>query len=301
MNTSYNEIVQNENIGKRVNFDIGSIVNLAKNEEVNNAINDGTKRLLLCIDVQNDFIEGGSLEVPGSIKDVENINNFIYNNLNKITKIACSLDTHQMYQIFFPSWWKDQFGNEPEPYTIISYEDVESGKWIPHKDKDLALQYLRDLNDNGKKMLCIWPYHCIEGSVGRDLENEFRKMVVFHDIVRKAENVTIPKGNNQNSEMYGIIRPESYIDPFVNEEAINLIRDFDEIYIAGEAKSHCVLESLKQILREFGDNKYKTSRIVVLKDCMSSIPGYEDETDRELEELKNIYNIRVDNSTDIIL
>ncbi len=301
MITSYSEISQNEKIGKRVNYNIGAVADLAKREEQKNAIGDEIKRLLLCIDVQNDFMEGGSLAVPGSLKDVERINNFIYKNLYKITKIACSMDTHQMYQIFFPSWWKDVDGNEPEPYTIITLEDVESGKWIPHKDKDLTLRYLRDLKDTGKRMLCIWPYHCIEGSIGRDLENEFRKMVCFHDIVRKAENVILPKGMHQFSEMYGIVKPESLIDPFFNEEAINLVRDFDEIYVVGEAKSHCVLDSVKQLLLEFADNKYKTSRIIVLKDCMSSIPGYEEETEREFEELKSTYNIRIENSEDIVL
>ena len=126
-------------------------------------------------------------------------------------------------------------------------------------------------------------------------------MVCFHDIVRKAENVILPKGMHQFSEMYGIVKPESLIDPFFNEEAINLVRDFDEIYVVGEAKSHCVLDSVKQLLLEFADNKYKTSRIIVLKDCMSSIPGYEEETEREFEELKSTYNIRIENSEDIVL
>jgi len=76
------------------------------------------KTLLVIIDMQNDFMEGiGSLPVPGSIKDIKNLIEFINN--NKIDTIMCSLDTHEKMQIFHSCWWQDENGNNPEPFTII--------------------------------------------------------------------------------------------------------------------------------------------------------------------------------------
>ena len=48
---------------------------------------------------------------------------------------------------------------------------------------------------------------------------------------------------------------------------------FDVIYIAGQAESHCVANSLKQIM-ELAPNIAK--KFVVLEDTMSPVPGFED-------------------------
>ena len=46
--------------------------------------------------------------------------------------------------------------------------------------------------------------------------------------------------------MYGIIRPEYSTHDSTNTKLLEKIAEFDKIIIAGEAKSHCVLESIKQ-------------------------------------------------------
>ena len=78
--------------------------------------------------------------------------------------------------------------------------------------------------------------------------------------------------------MYGIIRPEYDPDNYIDTALLNLIEQHDEIYIAGEAASHCVLESVSQIVEHFADRPEITARITILKDCMSSIPGFEEAT-----------------------
>jgi nicotinamidase-related amidase len=275
---------------------------LAAMESFSPAANDAEKVLVLGIDLQNDFMEGGSLPVPGSINDIERFTRFIYTNLHAITQIVCSLDTHSFHQIFHPIWWINEKGEHPAPYTIITYNDVTSGAWKPVYGKPAnSIKYLNELEARGKKKLCIWPYHCLEGSDGARLEGQFTRMMYFHSATRKSIPAMIRKGTDTYSEMYGIIRPEYDTKNFVNMPVLNLLERFDKIFIAGQAKSHCCLESVKQILEFFVGRPEITQRITFLEDCSSSIPGFEKDTDNEFETFKKQYGIHILKSTDIIL
>lgn len=137
MKTSYEEIVNVDNIATLNGMgDLGKVIKLAKSEKRNPAENDIEKNLLVGIDFQVCFMEQiGSLQVPHSKKDVENFTRFIYKNINKITTIMCSLDFHKYESIFFPCWWHDAEGNEAEPGTVVTYDAVKNGLWIPKYDK----------------------------------------------------------------------------------------------------------------------------------------------------------------------
>ena len=226
MKTNYEQIVDVAQIGRHGTVNLNEVFALAEQEQFTAAVNDSPRRLLLCIDVQKDFIEGGALEVPGSIGDVERITRFIYNNMGGITRIMCSLDTHTPHQIFHPCWWANSAGDHPAPYTIITHADVEAGNWRPViGDLRDSLEYLKELEkaDAGKKQLCIWPYHCVAGSDGGTLENEFAKMVYFHSVARKSVNHMIRKGEDPYSEMYGIIKPEYSKKNFLNTPILTAI------------------------------------------------------------------------------
>ena len=302
MKTNYEQIIDITKIGKDSSLEMSSISYMAEQEAFKPAVEDKTKRLLLCIDVQKDFMEGGALAVPGSIRDVERITQFIYNNMEEISSIMCSLDTHIAHQIFHPCWWVNPKGEHPAPYTIITYDDVISNKWKPViGDPSDSIQYLKELEKagNSKKQLCIWPYHCISGTQGATLENEFAKMVYFHSIARKSLNKMIYKGTDPYSEMYGIIKPEYSKENFINFPVLKAIKEYDEIYVVGEAKSHCVLESVKQVAEYFSDHPEITQKITVLEDCTSCITGYEAETEDILNNLKELYGIKLEKSTNI--
>ncbi|WAA13317.1 isochorismatase family protein [Fervidibacillus halotolerans] len=286
LKTKYEEIVQVDEIGKKSSRHLNDILPLASQEHIPPAKEDEKKVLLLGIDIQNDFIEGGSLAVPGSKEDVKNLTKFIYQNIDKITKIAVSLDTHQPMQIFHADWWRDEKGNLPEPFTIITAEDVKNGKWIPQAFPDESIDYVIQLERIGKKQLCIWPYHCIEGTYGVGLESQFANIIYFHSIVRKTEVKRIVKGTHPTTEMYGIFRPEYSKEEDTNTALLNEIATFDQIIVAGEAKSHCVLESLAQLIEFFEQNEIPRLKIVVLEDCMSSIPGYEQSTEKAFQQFE---------------
>ncbi len=304
MKTKYEEIVNVGNIATLTGpTNMQDIIALAEKESVSPAVYDDKKILLLGIDVQNDFMEGiGSLAVPNSRKDVECITKFIYNNIHHITQIMCSLDTHSLTQIFHPCWWQDENGNNPAPYTIITYNDVVKGKWTPVYGKpSRSLEYLKHLELDGKKQLCIWPYHCLAGTTGANLECEFAKMMYFHSAVRMSKPVLIQKGFDAYSEMYGIIKAEYDPNNFLNQPVLNAIEKFDEVYIVGEAASHCLMESGRQILEHFAGRPDITQRITILEDCTSPIPGYESATHDAFESFKATYGIKVMKSTDVIL
>lgn len=304
MKTTYEQIVDVSKIGQHAQVDMNAIFALAEQEkDFTPAIQDSPRRLLLAIDVQKDFIEGGALAVPGSIGDVERATRFIYNNMGSISKIMCSLDTHAPHQIFHPCWWVNENGDHPAPYTIITYDDVMNNVWRPIISPKKSIEYLKGLEaaGAGKKQLCIWPYHCIEGTEGHGLENEFAKMVYFHSVVRKTKNIMIKKGEDPLSEMYGIIKPEYSEDNFMNTTVLNAIEKYDEIYVVGEAASHCLLESVKQIAEHFKNRPDVTQKITILEDCTSSITGYEAETAAAFDSFKNTYGIKFAKSTDINL
>ena len=302
MKTNYEQIVDVSKIGQHYEVNMNAIFNMAEQERFTAAIDDSPKRLLLCIDVQKDFIEGGALAVPGSISDVERITRFIYNNMGGISCIMCSLDTHIAHQIFHPCWWANSAGDHPAPYTTIKYDDVEANLWRPViGDPRDSIQYLKELEKvgAGKKNLCIWPYHCINGTEGFTLENEFAKMVYFHSVARKCVDCMINKGTDPYSEMYGIIKPEYSKKNFLNTPVLTAIEKYDEIYVVGEAASHCLMESVKQIAEHFVNRPDVTQKITVLEDCTSPITGYEADTVAAFDNFKRSYGIKFSKSTDI--
>lgn len=301
MKTNFDEIVCVEAIGKENPLKLNDILKLASRETFRPAEENQENVLLLSIDVQNDFMENGELAVPGSHKDVERLTRFIYKNMDKISDIAVSLDTHQPHQIFHPSWWIDEKGNHPKPFTIITLSDLEKGKFRAIFNPIESREYVEYIEKIAKKPLCIWTYHCIEGTHGAALEGQFSNMVYFHSVAKKSVTQRLVKGQDPLSEMYGIIKPEYDQKGFVNLDFLTSLENYDKIIIAGEAKSHCVLESVRQILEFYKARTDITSNIFILNDCMSSIPGFEKTTNSTFKKFERDYKIQIVNTTDLTL
>lgn len=304
MNTTYQQIVDARQIASRgSNEDLNKIIALAQAENSKPAAQDEKRSLLLAIDIQNDFMEDiGSLAVPGSRGDVMRLTKWMYNNMEGLTQVMCSLDCHSVEQIFHASWWVDGEGNNPAPFTLISQKDVESGRWrAVNGETERSMEYLRNLELGDKKQLCIWPYHCLEGTFGAKLESEFTKMLYFHATARGCAPQMVYKGQNPYTEMYGIIKAEYDTDGFVNQAVLDAVAQYDTIYVAGEASSHCVLASLEQILDHYKDNRAVTSRITLLEDCMSPIAGFGNSTAERFIQFQEKYGIQISKSTDVIV
>ena len=49
------------------------------------------------------------------------------------------------------------------------------------------------------------------------------------------------------------------------------LEQYDSIIIAGEAASHCVLETLEDLVDEFADKPETLDKIFILRDCTSPV------------------------------
>lgn len=302
MKTSYEDIVRTDCIGKSENpILMNDILKKAESENLIPSDEQTDKVLFIAVDVQHDFIEGGSLGVPGASEDVRRMTRFIYKNAEKISNIAVSLDTHTPYQVFHPCWWADADGNSPEPFTMITLSDMEQKRWMPRHDEQETKEYLRHLDEMKMKKLCIWPYHCIQGTIGAALENQFANMVYFHSTARNYYIEKLVKGEPRDTEFYGIIRPE--YDPdgrHTNRAFLGRLDTFSKIVIAGEAMDYCVYESIKQILAYFPNNEKLHKKLYILEDCTSSIQDRA-MADKMYENIRSKFAINIVRSTDDFL
>lgn len=260
------------------------------------SMDNNHNNLLLIIDPQNDFMEDGPLAVKGARKDMLNLINFIHNNLDKIDKIKVSLDSHNYKQIFSQSWWVDEDNNHPDFFTNIT----KDSDFKPLFHKDHSEEYLDYLEKTDKELI-IWPYHCILGTYGHNIEPNLENMLSYFSLVTKKKVDKIVKGLNPLSEMYGIFK-EEYCpnDKNISPILAKSYGKYKNIIIAGEAKSHCVLESVKQMCELYKYDSFN-SNIYILEDCMSSIEGFETKTEEMFKLLASKYNLILTTSKKISL
>lgn len=235
--------------------------------------NDQQRIALLLIDMQVDFIHtDGALSVPHAVEDTQRLLQFLYRNLERITTITASLDSHLPLQIFSPSWWVNSAGEYAPPFTIISRRDVDEGLWTPLYSPEWSRGYVHTLENQAKKQLMIWPYHTLIGTEGHNLTPALYEAIAFHSSARQSQPVLLRKGDEPLTEHYSILEPEVKLPDNqvgLNTNYLSMLARYDLIYIAGQAKSHCVLESVNSMMRYFGYEVIR--RIRILSDCMSSV------------------------------
>jgi nicotinamidase/pyrazinamidase len=237
---------------------------------------DSNRIALLLIDTQVDFIHpDGALSVAGAVEDTRRTIEWIFRNINQVTTIFASLDSHVPIQIFSPSWWVDKEGNHPAPFTIISHEDVRSGRWSALYQKDWSLEYTERLEEDSRKQLMIWPYHTLIGTTGHSITPALYEAIAYHSAVRQSQPRFISKGTIPHSENYSIFEPEVKLDELenggLNKTLLDEIATYDKIYVAGQAKSHCVLESISSMMHYFNERSDIIGKIHLLTDAMSSV------------------------------
>ncbi len=263
-------------IGTLFHPDIPAIAVDAAKANLSSASQDKQKTHLMIIDMQIDFCHArGTLNVPGSLDDIKRLTEFIYKNAERITNITCSLDSHLPHQIFHPVWWADAEGNHPEPFTLITYEDIKSGKWRPLVAPVQSTNYVKELEAQAKKQLTIWPYHVMIGSIGNALDQELWSAIIWHSLARKTQPTWLTKGSIPLTEHYSIIQPEVPVPNHPlggkNKAFLDTLSDADVVIVAGEAESHCVLETVEDLVEDFGNKPDALQKIYFLRDCTSPV------------------------------
>lgn len=265
-----------ERIGTLFYPDVAAIEEEATAANLPPAAGDKQNVHLVIIDMQIDFChEQGSLYVPGALEDIERLIQFIYRNGEHITNITCTLDSHLPFQIFHPPWWADTNGNHPDPLTIITYDEIQEGKWRPLVAPSYSKNYVKELEAQAKKQLTIWPYHVMIGGIGNVLDQELWSAVIWHAMARKTQPAWLTKGTVPESEHYSAIQPEIPVPDHPqggkHKAFLATLEDAGYVVVAGEAESHCVLETLEDLVEEFGDRPEVLQKIYLLRDCTSPV------------------------------
>ncbi|HYD93128.1 MAG TPA: nicotinamidase [Candidatus Paceibacterota bacterium] len=266
---------------------------------------DGQKVMLLLIDVQKDFChpEGalyvGGRSGRGAIDDSARIAEFIYRNLNVVSDIATTLDTHFAYQIFSPSFVVDESGQPLKPFDVVleNCDIMRAGVCVGKASVSPAaaavvangdyatLQkqfeyYCKTLGQGGKYNLIMWPEHCLLGSEGHTLVGVIHEARLFHAYARASQSHCEIKGGSPYTENYSVLQPEVMTTfdgkalPGVQKNArfIKMLLNYDRVIVAGQAGSHCVKSSIDDFLAEIVVQDPALARkVYVLEDCMSAV------------------------------
>jgi nicotinamidase-related amidase len=271
------------------------------------ATQDDARVALLLVDVQNTFclpefeLFVGGRSGRGAVDDSARLCAFLYCNLGRISQIIVTLDTHTAVQIFHPVFWVDEAGEHPAPHTVLTVEEIETGRWrvnphvaeavAPHPGFDLGAwvrHYARRLHDGGKYPLVVWPYHSMVGGLGHALVSAVEEAVFFHAIARQSPTRVEVKGQNPLTENYSILRPEVTNGPggeriaLTNPALVEHLLSFDAVIVAGQAKSHCVAWTIEDLRAEIRAREPgRVDRIYLLDDCSSPVvvPGVVDFTE----------------------
>ena len=235
---------------------------------------------LLLIDPQNDFCDptSGRLYVPGAEADMDRLSSFISENGEQIDDILLSLDSHQRMDISHPLWWKDAEGNAPAPFSVLSYEDVESGVWrtVRPDDEERSKAYVKALADGNRYPHVIWPEHCLVGHSGHNVWPKLHQGLAIWEAQKQRRVHYVHKGTNPYTEHFSAIRAEvpDETDPSTqaNEALLDRLEQADVLLIAGEARSHCVANTVRDLVHL---RPKMAKRIVLLEDTTSDVPGFE--------------------------
>ena len=278
----------------------------AETHEIRPASTDTKRVCLLCVDLQNTFCTPGfelfvaGRSGTGAVDDGTRLVDFLYRNLGHVTEVVVTMDTHQAFQIFHAPFLVDAEGRHPDPFTLVSVEDVASRRWRVDPEAAALLglgagaaerhlrAYVAALEAGGKYDLTVWPFHAMLGGLGHALVSAVEEAIFFHAIARRAQTRFELKGRSPLTEHYSALGPEvergarGELLGSRNEELVAHLLGFDAVVVAGQAKSHCVAWTVDDLLsRPDARELAIAERLYLLEDCTSPVvvPGAVDYTD----------------------
>lgn len=255
-----------------------------------------TKVHLLIIDPQNDFCDipvaeqpadplaagrklAPALPVTGADEDMKRLAAFIDRAGSKLFDIHVTLDSHNPIAIAHPTWWTNDKGQAPAPFTVITAKDIAAGLWRSRNPllQERSRQYVEQLESAQRYALVVWPEHCLIGHWGHNVHAAVAQSLDAW--ARKKLDVVdyVTKGSNPFTEHYSAVQAEvpDPSDPgtLLNSRLIRTLSDADVVIVAGEALSHCVANTVRDIASNFGEDNIR--KLVLLTDCCNSVGGFE--------------------------
>lgn len=243
---------------------------------------------LLIIDPQNDFcdlpaalVPAGqkpTLPVAGAHADMLRLSEWIDKNRHQLDAITVTMDHHHRLDIAHPAFWRKDDGSAVGPFTTITSAQVKEGAYrpAPGLSAERASAYLEALESSGRFAHMVWPVHCQIGTWGQCIHATLQSALdLWED--ETARNVChVHKGENPWTEHYSALRAEIPVetDPAtgLNRKLLDQLAKADRILVAGEAGSHCVRATVEHLVENW---QGELSRICLLTDAMSPVPGFE--------------------------
>jgi len=186
------------------------------------------KPALLIVDLQNDFLPGGSLAVP----DGDEVIQPILELLPQFPIVVATKDFHPAKHISFASV------HNQEPFTKKELTNPE--------------------NKDQKKSYTLWPDHCIQGTPGCEFPTAFIKQVdIINDADFKAKepstsSTTAPLDKKRPTNVVlvkkGFLQDREYYSAFADvwglhqTELETFLKDNDvtDVFLVGLAMDYCV-------------------------------------------------------------
>jgi nicotinamidase-related amidase len=267
--------------------------------------------VLLIIDPQVDFHEGGSLGVygyagiggAGATKDSENIIRLLES--KEPAAVYVSLDTHTPTHIGHQKFWT------PEPpvgatFNVVDGKVVTSIQGVTtihtpvltgKADEDAALaawavQYVETLVKGGKFTPCIWPNHCLEDTPGHAVYPPLKK--ALDAIAGRGVPVEYHiKGQNEATEMYSIFKAELPVEGTAPDAVQTLYRGTKPVQDSSKInEANSDVEDHANLKTNFNDELYASlmshgKPIVVCGEALSHCVNW---STRDLNEEKKQKN-----------
>ena len=242
---------------------------------------------LLIIDPQNDFcdIPGAALPVAGADADMRRLARLL--SQQDFDAVTVTLDSHQRLDIAHPGFWKTAQGGAVAPFTSITAAQIKAGEFKPRDASALprALAYAEALEAQGRYMLMVWPVHCEIGTWGHNVHAELNAALVAWQLAHQRNVEFIIKGTNPWTEHYSALQAEvpdaADAGTQLNLALVRRLDEADEIWIAGEASSHCVKATVEHLAEQL-----KPAKLRLLTDCMSPVAGFEAQAEAFLADMR---------------
>lgn len=242
-------------------------------------------------------LHDGELCVPNGWDDMCRVGNLVYRLIDVLDEIKITLDSHHKMHIAHPGWYKDNKGNKPAPFTSMreekgriigsvfnastnSFTDVGEYTTVVPSFLRITLDYLKALATGGRYPHVIWPEHCLIGTPGHTIVEPLAEALFAWEDKNHGWVEKVTKGSWNFCEHFSAVKAEvpAPREPStqLNTEFITTLMVADEILLSGEARSHCLANTVRDMANQFtsqGDALIK--KCVLLTDATSDVPGFE--------------------------
>ena len=226
---------------------------------------------VLLIDMENDFMPGGRLQVPGAFEDVSRMISLIMRMVEQgvLGRVMVTKDVHPLDSIHGVSWYRDKYGNVPYsdvPFSLVMGDPTSkfplvgsiniTGEFRPVYERDWTVNtYAPAVADMGG--IWVWPWHCLEGTDGVNINPALFECLAFACSAMGIEIDWLYKGQIAKVDWFGAFRPVVKVPGHPQGDTqftyLEIIRNLHRLYVGGEADDFCVKSTMQQVLEYFGD------------------------------------------------